>query len=228
MTDIRGGYLFCSHNKFFRRGLSFHVVAISLVGFIYVVSFGAAYAAVPKILGFRDANFGMSQDEVRAVISRDFHLPSSAIHASENPIQRTPVLTVRVPNVLSDGGTAEINYIFGYRSGKLIEINILWSKKTDPAITSKQIGRDGATLQAYFEQEGFPKSHSGANIPVPGGVVLFRAADDQHHAIVLLLMGNISKRGKSRKSVLKPTGLRLVYAENPAHPDVYKLKPGSF
>lgn len=189
----------------------------------------AAANAGPAIDGFRSATFGMTQAEVRKVIERDFHLPASDIHAGENAIQRTDVLNVSVPNLMPGGGTANVAYVFGYTSHKLIAVNILWSKMTDPKITPQQLYQNGESLQQYFAGEGFPPQRSTGNVGLPDGVLLFRAADPAGNVVLLALSGTLVKGPKSQdKTSLSPTALSLAYAQDPQHADVFRLGKGSF
>jgi hypothetical protein len=89
----------------------------------------------PSIAGFRGANFGMTQAQVRGLIETDFRIAPAAINDGENPLQHTQVLTVQVPDLVPGGGTASVSYVFGYTTHRLIEINILWSAQIDPKIT---------------------------------------------------------------------------------------------
>jgi len=185
-------------------------------------------AAGPAIDGFRGAKFGMTESQVRAAIESESKKPASAITTSENQLQHTAVLSVEVPDLVPDGGTAAVSYVFGYQSHKLMEVNILWSPELDPKTTPTMLYQDGETLQQYFAGEGFPADRSTGNIATPNGVLLFRATDSTGNAVLLILSGTISKDTKDNKSILAPTNLTLAYAADPQHPDVYQLAKGSF
>lgn len=215
----------------------FHRLPLGSLGGVFLLlalaaipaaSFAAPAKPDATIHGFRGAEFGMSEAQVRAIIPSNLDVSAAAIHAGENPVQKTAVLTIKTPNLLPDSGTAEVSYVFGYRSHKLIEVNVLWSKATDPKITLAQLERNGAELQSYFRGEGFPPERTAANLAVPGGLLLFRTSDQAGRAIVLVLSGTVTKDAKSDKATLVPTGLSLAYAADPEHPDVFALKPGSF
>jgi len=182
----------------------------------------------PSIAGFRNAEFGMTQAQVRSAIEKTFKLPASAISAAENPLQHTQVLSVRVPDLVPGGGTAAVSYVFGYQTHKLIEVNILWSAQIDPKITPSMLYQNGESLQQYFAGEGFPADRSTGNVATPTGILLFRATDPAGNAVLLILSGAMSKDPKSDKSVLSPQTLTLAYAADPSHPDVFQLAKGSF
>jgi hypothetical protein len=46
--------------------------------------------------------------------------------------------------------------------------------------------------------------------------------------VVLLLSGRRDQPAKDASSRLTPTALTLAYAADPAHPDVFQLKKGTF
>jgi hypothetical protein len=183
----------------------------------------------PAIAGFRSANFGMTEAQVKETIAKDFNLPASAIQAGENAIQHTDVLNVAVPNLMPGGGTANVAYVFGYQSHKLIAVNILWSKATDPKVTAQQLYQNGESLQQYFAGEGFPAQRSTGNVALPSGILLFRATDPTNNAVLLVLSGNLVKDPKNQdKTAMEPQALSLAYAQDPQHADVYHLNKGSF
>lgn len=183
----------------------------------------------PSITGFRNATFGMTQDEVRHAIETEFHLPASAITHGFNAIQHTDVLSVQVPDLIPGGGTAGVSYVFGYESHKLIEINVLWAKQIDPKMTPQLLYQNGESLQQYFAGEGFPPQRSAGNIATPSGILLFRATDPAGNAVLLILSGTMTKDPHAPdKSVLAPTALTLAYAADAQHPDIFQLSKGSF
>jgi hypothetical protein len=189
----------------------------------------AAPAVSARIDGFRSARFGMSESAVRAAIAADFRLSGTAVQAGANPVQRTDLLRIRVGDLIPGGGTAQIDYIFGYRGHTLMEVNILWSAATDPRLTPAQLVANGAALQAYFQREGFAADRTVRNAVLPdGNVLLFRTQDAEGHGVVLVLAGKRAKGANDQSSRLTPTALTLAYAADPAHPDVFQLKNGAF
>src|SRR5690606_23540966 len=70
----------------------------------------AALNATPAVVdGFRSAKFGMTQDDVLEAIEADFDLSGDAVVAGENRAERTRLLTVMVPELLPEGGTAQVS-----------------------------------------------------------------------------------------------------------------------
>src|SRR5579863_130277 len=81
-------------------------------------------AAAAAIDGFRDAHFGMTEVELRRAIQADF--PKAAVAAAINPTEKTTTLSLTAGGLLPDTGPARISYILGYRSKRLIQVNIVW------------------------------------------------------------------------------------------------------
>lgn len=189
----------------------------------------AAPAEPVSIDGFRAAHFGMSEAEVRRAIEADFKLSGGAVHASDSPVERTHALSVTVPGLVPDSGKAVVDYVFGYKNKRLIEVNIVWSTAADPANKPETLVHTGATLQGYFQSETFPAGQAVANaVLANGGVLLFRGTDPAGHTVVLLLNGPVHQDAKEHKAQMTPGVLSLVYAADPTHPDVFRLQKGSF
>ncbi len=188
--------------------------------------------ATARIDGFRSAHFGTSEAAVRAAIAADFHLSGTSVRAGESAVQRTEVLGIHVANLMPGGGIAQIDYIFGYRSHTLMEVNILWSAATDPQTTPARLVATATALQAYFARQGFAPGKTVWNMLLPdGNVLVFRARDADGHAVVLVLSGKrvTAPAGISttHRETLTPTALTLAYAADPARPDVFTLRKGS-
>ncbi len=224
-----------------RRGSSVarrFVVAGAIAASLALPASRAEAAATPpppapapsaSVEGFRSARFGMSESAVRAAIEADFHLSGGALQAAENPVQRTGLLRIHVADLVPGGGTAQIDYIFGYHSHGLIEVNILWSAASDPHMTPARLVANGAALQAYFQKESFAPDSTVRDAVLPdGNLLVFRTRDSAGRAIVLVLSGKRDKSADGQSSRLTPTALTLAYAADPARPDVFQLKKGAF
>src|SRR5580693_1386206 len=115
------------------------LIPFALVGGLLLVAPAAALAqaaapsdqapvAPPVVIdGFRSAHFGMTEAEVRKAIETDFKLTGSAVRPGDNPVERTHLLSVTVPDLVPDSGKAVIDYVLGYKSHSLIEVNVTWS-----------------------------------------------------------------------------------------------------
>lgn len=177
--------------------------------------------------GFRSSKFGMTEAETKSAIMKDFNVKADAIHEQPNPGERTKALLVKVPDLLPGGGTAEVSYVFGYHTKKLIQVTVSWSKTTDQKMTSEQLFSNSSVLREHFLSEGFRPDTIATNMPVNGGLLMFRGTDASDHSAILILQGTLTK-GEHDQRVLTPAALLLFYVADAKAPDIFKLPPGSF
>jgi hypothetical protein len=182
---------------------------------------------IKAIDGFRSAKFGMSEPDVRAAMTKDFNPKADAIKAQDNPSELTHSVLLTVPDLLPNGGTAELSYVFGYKSKSLIQVGAVWSKATDAAMTPEKLFSNANILRAHFLSEGFKPDSIAVNMPVNGGIVMFRGSDARDRSVILLLQGTFENKENNQR-VLTPTSLLLFYVADAKSPDVFKLPPGQF
>lgn len=169
----------------------------------------------------------MNEADVRAAVIKDFGIKPEAIKTQENPAELTRSMLVTVPDLLPSGGSAEVSYVMGYKSKKLIQIGAAWSKATDAAMTPERLFSNANILRAHFLSEGFKPESVAVNTPVNGGLLMFRGSDVKDRTVILLLQGTFENK-ESNQRVLTPTGLLLFYVADAKSPDVFKLPPGQF
>ncbi|MET4255569.1 hypothetical protein ABIC09_000497 [Bradyrhizobium sp. S3.12.5] len=177
--------------------------------------------------GFRSARFGMNETDARAAMAKDFNPKADAIKSQDNPSELTHSVLLTVPDLLPSGGTAELSYVFGYKSKSLIQIGAVWSKGTDAAMTAEKLFSNANILRAHFLSEGFKPDSIAVNMPVNGGIVMFRGSDAKDRSVILLLQGTFENKENNQR-VLTPTSLLLFYVADAKSPDVFKLPPGQF
>jgi len=181
-----------------------------------------------EIAGFRSAAFGMTERQLRAAVAKDFGIKPAALKAAENPVEKTRVLTAVVPHLLPGGLKAQISYVLGYRTRKLIQVGLLWSKAIDRATTSPQLIADAQLLQAYFRKAGYQPESITLNAPFAAGVVVFRGSDAQKRATLLVLQGKIERNRAGANVLTTAEQLSLFYSADPDHPDVAAIAPKHF
>src|SRR5207245_5841546 len=71
--------------------------------------------------GFRQARFGMSEEQVRQAVRKDFPAAAATLASAVHPSEKTTILSLSVTDLLPHTGKARLSYIFGYRSKKLIQ-----------------------------------------------------------------------------------------------------------
>ncbi len=214
-------------------------VALAFGAAILLAVSGAAASAqgLPKyeVNGFREAHFGMTEQEVRAVAGKTLGVKPADISSAVNAVEGTTVLTVHVASLDPGPGPAVIAYIFGYASKKLIQVNVIWGEdapndKTDP----NAMIAAGTRLERYFAGFSWNKDTTRAGIPVgPNTVVLFSGEDDKKGAVRLVLDGvkyQMQHEGKETTSP-EPKGppkLLINYIADRDSPDVAKIDKGKF
>jgi hypothetical protein len=186
-----------------------------------------AAPVVAEVTGFRSARFGMNEMQVRGAIAKDFNLQGDAVQAQENKAEQTHVLIVRAGDVLPGGGTASVSYVFGFKSKTLIQVGLSWSKATDDAMTPEQLFSNANVLQSHFIGAGYKPDTVATNMPINGGILMFRGSDAQQHTAMLILQGTFTE-GENNQRQMTPTALLLFYIADAKTPDVYRLPPGSF
>jgi hypothetical protein len=206
---------------------------VFMLGSILLMAPMAAMAAqiAPKpvaIEGFRSAHFGMSEADTLKAIKTDFNLSGNAVRTQVNPVQYTTALSVTVPALMPGSGAAAINYVFGYKEKRLIEVDVTWAASA-PDNSPKSLLQTGAMLQNYFMNESFPPgSVAGGSLLANGNLLLFRGSDAAGHAVGLFISGPETHDAKASKTNITPALLTLAYVADPAHPDVFTIQPGRF
>jgi hypothetical protein len=213
------------------------LVPLALAGLMWCAPHERASAQeLPKyeVTGFRDAHFGMTEPEVRAVIAKDFGLKPADITSAVNPVEGTTVLTAKVASLDPAPGPAVIAYIFGYTSKKLIQVNVAWGDQPAVNADPNAMIASGTRLERYFAGFSWNKDTTRAGIPVgPNTVVLFSGEDAKNGAVRLILDGvkyQMEREGKESTSPdpKGPPKLLINYIANADNPDVAKIEKGKF
>lgn len=206
-----------------------------LAGLLGVATAGAT-AAEPggyRIDGFRSARWGMSLPDVRAAAALDLGVMPEAIEAGPNPVDGTMVLIAGVPRIDPGPVPPAISYVFGARSGTLIQITIIWSIPDATDAQRQSLAAAGQRLVRYFKTQPVqPPVANDGGVAGPGRVILYRAEDSRGASIQVSLNGvafDVIAEGK-RMPAAAPTGtavLRLAYISNTKAPDIEPQRPSS-
>jgi hypothetical protein len=78
-----------------------------------------------------------------------------------------------------------------------------------------------------FVSAGYKPNTVASNMPINGGLLMFRGSDDKGRTTILILQGSVAP-GENNQRVLTPSGLMLFYVADAKTPDIYRLSPGSF
>ena len=183
---------------------------------------------VAIIGGFRSVKFGMTESEVYEAIEKDFHISQKSVKKTDNPIDKTTSLSVTVPKLLQEGGQSRLFYILGYRSKKLIQVNVIWGNPFDSNPNPQGVLDIANVLRCYFFRKGFKSDDLLMNARLnDSSVVVFRGTDAKGRMIFLLLKSP-SNTSQGTEDKNKELSLRLSYIENPNNPDIFKVKDGEF
>ena len=184
--------------------------------------------------GFRSARFGMTQDQVKAAIAKDFSIQPAAIAASQNPIDGTSALSVKVDHLDPGPGTAGISYIFGTTSKTLIHINVGWATGAVPTLDDRKgVVTAALRLAVYFQGQAWPPNRTVSGALMPNNVVLiFEGVDEGGGGVEVSTAGvPLESADPKAPKIPDPTGpaqLKVSYSANHDHPDLLKIPPGAF
>jgi len=230
-----------------RRAI-FATLAIALASLAAPAASQSDWAGID---GFRSAKFGMTADEVKTAIENDFGVGEDDIATLENPIEKTTVIAARVEDLIPDTGAARVYYILGYKTDKLIQVNVVWQPDNRERADARRLVGAARILRDHFAEKPFPEGNVVTNVPVEGGrILVFRGADAQGRTALVVLNlpaddegdtdGQESRSGdqggtesataeESGAGAGTPAGRRfslvLSYIANPESPDTYE--PGA-
>jgi hypothetical protein len=192
----------------------------------------AAPAEPAHVDGFRSAKWGMTEAQVKAAIRSDFNIAEDKAKRSENLAEKTQVLTIAVPDLLEGAGMAQVSYIFGYASKKLIQVNVLWGTAVDPQATPEKVVAAADQLRLLFLSSGYePQSVAGNVKMADGSILVFEGQDAEKHTTLLRLATATAPPAAGKGKNEKPSevvALSLSYILDAREPDIYRVKKGLF
>lgn len=191
-------------------------------------------APAAGIIGFRSAQFGDGEAELRSKIAKDLGVNVNDIKAETHPVERTRLLVAQATNLLPDSGPATVAYILGASSKTLMQVNVVWTATAGNRAELERIANTANTLRDHLlSKGGYVKESLAANAQLPDdSVLVFRGADAQGHLVVLHLVTQTAPPAADGKNAAKQAEngavLRLSYVQKPGNPDVLKLAPSAF
>jgi hypothetical protein len=184
-----------------------------------------------KIEGFRSARWSMDAAQVKAAIQKDFGISAEKVKTEENAAERTTVLSVTVNDLLEGAGPARASYILGFKTKRLIQINILWGAPVDPQAQPEKIVAAGNQLRQLFLDSGYEPETVVTNTRMAdGSILVFQGQDaDKHTTVLRLASGSAPVATKGSKEPQTETvALSLSYLLDSRNPDIFRLKKGQF
>jgi hypothetical protein len=188
-----------------------------------------------EVAGFREARFGMTEPDVRAVVAKSLAVKPADLKTTSNPTEGTTLLTARADQLDPGPGPATITYIFGNKSKRLIQVNVTWGEDAPSTPTdSNAILGAGTRLERYFQGFSWRKDTTRVGIPLgENTVVLFAGEDEKKGAVRLVVDGikyQMNREGNQTTSPDPKTPPKLIinYIAERENPDVAKIEPGKF
>jgi len=176
--------------------------------------------------GFRTANFGMKERDVLKAIKKDFGIGKKQVSRKTHPNEKTVTLGIQVDKLLPESGPAKVFYIMGYKSKRLIHINVIWGKPFTKNPNPEAIVATANQLRNHFAQKKYQKEGFALNAPLGEGVILVFQGKDRKGRAAKILLVNPKAEGDSK--VGGNIALTLSYIEKPMDPDVFRIKDGDF
>lgn len=174
----------------------------------------AAQQAPHEIKGFRGARFGMNEQQVRAAVAVDFKDQAHLLQSAGPAPGGVKVLVLPLAQLTPGPGPAGVTYLFDGASGKLVQVNLLWS--TAPGADAAEKGRlaaAGAQLADAFRALQWRPNAATMGVPIgQQGVVLFSGVDARKAMVEVSLTG-VPVRGPVGETAAAagPGKLRVAY-----------------
>jgi hypothetical protein len=175
--------------------------------------------------GFRSVKFGMNEKQVLRAIAKDFKILKNTVKRETHPKEKTTALFFRLPRLLEVGGPADIVYIIGYKSKRLIQVNIDWGIEVSKGVPSQEVIDAANLLGKFFNEKRYQKKGYLFNQRINDTtVIVFRGKDKKGRMILLRLKNSKDKAGEHEKQARKKFSLKLSYIQQPENIDVFKTK----
>jgi hypothetical protein len=176
--------------------------------------------------GFRSAQFGMSERDIIKAIRNDFGADKKKISRQVHPNEKTITLGITVSRLLPESGEAKVFYILGYKSRRLIHINVIWGRPVMKNPNAEAVVATANQLRNHFVQKKYQKEGFALNAQLGEGVILVFQGKDRKGRAARLLLNN--PKSEDDKKAGENIALTLSYIEKPEDPDVFKIKEGDF
>ncbi len=175
--------------------------------------------------GFRSAKFGMNEKQVIRAIAKDFKISNKKVERLMVSSVKTKVLIIHTSKLIELGGPADIVYVLGYKSKKLIGINIDWGKGVSDNFDPNDLVSACNVLTKYFAKKRYKDEGYAVNLKISDTeIIAFRGQDKKGRGIYLVLktpkMGKETNKKRDRKNM----SLVLHYFDDVKKRDVYEVK----
>jgi hypothetical protein len=185
-----------------------------------------------KIEGFRSAKFGMKEKDIYRAITKDFKIAKGKVRRNEYSLEKTTSLEITVPKLLGVGGTAKIGYTIGYKSKRLMQVNIIWGRgaeesgrkvKAQDIVDAANFLRNHLIKKEYKE-EGFIANGRMNDVTT----IVFRGKDKKNRMALLVLTTPKAQKGEDAKKAGEKVSLKLSYMLDAEKPDILTIGDDDF
>ena len=176
--------------------------------------------------GFRSAQFGMNERDLIKAIRGDFGIGKKQVSRQIHPNEKTITLGISVSKLLPESGDAKVFYILGYKSKRLIHINVIWGRPVMKNPNAEAVVATANQLRNHFMQKKYQKEGFALNAQLGEGVILVFQGKDRKGRAARLLLSNPKSEGDKKAG--ESSALTLSYIEKPEDPDVFRIKEGDF
>lgn len=197
-----------------------------------------ACAAIPagaenaQVDGFRSARFDTTEEQVRQAIAADFKIQTQQILKQVNKVDRTTILSIKVPELLPESGIAQVNYKLGFKTKKLIQVDVIWGPAIDARVTPAALTAVLINMRQYLQERGFAKEKVvvNATTPQPNILLMFRGEDDKGRVVALLGQFKFDPKAEKQKQLKtdEPQAVILSYVLSAKNPDIFRIEKGKF
>jgi|TARA_B100001105_G_scaffold238135_1_gene215126 hypothetical protein len=178
------------------------------------------------VSGFRSAQFGMNERDILKAIRNDFGLEKKQVSRQVHPNEKTISLEIKVSKLLPESDPAKIFYILGYKTRRLIHINVIWGRPVMKDPNAEAVVATANQLRNHFVQKKYRKEGFALNAQLGEGLILVFQGKDRKGRAARLLLSNPKSEGDKKAG--ENIALTLSYIERPEDPDVYRIKEGDF
>ena len=178
------------------------------------------------VSGFRSAQFGMNERDILKAIRNDFGLEKKQVSRQVHPNEKTISLEIKVSKLLPESDPAKIFYILGYKTRRLIHINVIWGRPVMKDPNAEAVVATANQLRNHFMQKKYQKEGFALNAKLGEGLILVFQGKDRKGRAARLLLSNPKSEGDKKAG--ENIALTLSYIERPEDPDVYRIKEGDF
>jgi hypothetical protein len=169
--------------------------------------------------GFRSAKFGMDEKQVMRAIAKDFKVFKEKVERLIPPKEKTTVLSIHVPKLMELGGPSNIFYVLGYKSKRLIQVNIDWGKGVTDNFSSKDLFTISNLLRKHFAKRKYKSNGYAVNKKMnDNSVLVFRGQNKKGRGITLILESAKKEEGIEAD---KSYSLSLSYISDIKNPDIF-------